>query len=284
MKCKLIQLCFFLTLSLFARKADGQDLKVSGKVTQNTTGEALASATVGVKGLRRTTQTDKAGNYTISLPATGGSLVVSYTGMAPQEQAITQAGVYNFVLLADAGSTLSDVVVVGYGTQKVTKVSGAISTVKADQIEKLKAVRAEEALQGTVSGVTVIQNGSPGSKPTVLIRGITGFSGNEPLVIVDGVPQSITDLNALNSTDIESLTVLKDAASTAIYGVHGGNGVILVTTKNGRKNQKTQFTLSSTYGMSEVANTIGVLNATEYAAIVNEGSTVSGGPVIFPDL
>jgi TonB-linked SusC/RagA family outer membrane protein len=284
MKCKIIQLCFFLALFLFARKANCQDLKVSGKVTQSTTGEGLASATVSVKGIRRTTQTDRAGNYTISLPATGGSLVVSYTGMAPQEQAITQAGVYNFVLLTDASSTLSDVVVVGYGTQKVTKISGAISTIKADQIEKLKAVRAEEALQGTVSGVTVIQNGSPGSKPTVLIRGITGFSGNEPLVIVDGVPQSITDLNALNSTDIESLTVLKDAASTAIYGVHGGNGVILVTTKNGRKNQKTQFTLSSTYGMSEVANTIGVLNAIEYAAIVNEGSTVSGGPVIFPDL
>lgn len=283
MKCKLTSLSFLLTILLFSQKAFSQDLKVSGKVTQSTNGEGLPSATVSVKGMRRTTQTDKAGNYSISLPS-GSALVVSYIGMVPQEQAITVAGTYNFVLQADANNTLTDVVVVGYGTQRVTKVSGAISMVKADQIEKLKAVRAEEALQGTVSGVTVIQNGSPGSAPTVLIRGIAGYSGVAPLVIVDGVPQSITDLNSLNSTDIESMTVLKDAATTAIYGVHGGNGVILITTKTGRKNQKTQFTLSSTYGVAEVAKTIGVLNATEYAAIVNEGSTVSGGPVIFPDL
>jgi TonB-linked SusC/RagA family outer membrane protein len=283
MKCKLTLLSFLLTILLLSQKAYSQDLKVSGKVTQSTNGEGLPSATVSVRGVRRTTQTDKEGNYLISVPS-GSTLVVSYTGMTPQEQRITSSGAYNFVLQADASATLSDVVVIGYGTQKVTKVSGAISTVGATQIEKLKAVRAEEALQGLASGVTVIQNGSPGAAPTVFIRGIGSYSGAAPLVIVDGTPQSIVDLNALNPSDIESLTVLKDAATTAIYGVHGGNGVILVTTKNGRKNQKLQLTLNSTYGTQEVTNKIGVLNATEYAAIVNEGSTVSGGPVIFPDL
>ena len=179
---------------------------------------------------------------------------------------------------------MSDVVVVGYGTQKITKVSGAISTIKGADIEKLRPVRTEEALQGRASGVSVIQNGAPGSKPTVLIRGIPSFSGTDPVVIIDGVPQSLTDLNSINAADIESINVLKDAATTAIYGVKGGNGVIVVTTRSGRKNQKTELTVSSNYGIQEVMNTIGVLNATEYAAMINEGSTVAGGNVIFPDL
>ena len=145
-------------------------------------------------------------------------------------------------------------------------------------------MRTEEALQGRASGVNVIQGGSPGSKPTVLIRGIPSYSGTDPVVIIDGVPQTLTDLNAINASEIESINVLKDAATTAIYGVKGGNGVIVVTTRSGRKNQKTEISVNTNYGMQEVANTVGVLNATEYAAMVNEGSTVAGGPVIFPNL
>ncbi|MBL0132052.1 MAG: SusC/RagA family TonB-linked outer membrane protein [Chitinophagaceae bacterium] len=129
-----------------------------------------------------------------------------------------------------------------------------------------------------------MQSGSPGSKPTVLIRGIPSFSGTDPVVIIDGVPQSLTDLNSINPADIESINVLKDAATTAIYEVKGGNGVIVVTTKTGRKNQKTEIALSSNYGIQEVMNTVEVLNASEYGAIINEGSTVSGGNIIFPDL
>jgi TonB-dependent SusC/RagA subfamily outer membrane receptor len=183
-----------------------------------------------------------------------------------------------------SNSTLSDVIVVGYGTQKVTKVSGSISTVKSGDIEKLRPVRTEEALQGRASGVNVIQSGSPGSKPTVLIRGIPSFSGTDPVVVIDGVPQTLTDLNSINPADIESINVLKDAATTAIYGVKGGNGVIVVTTRTGRKNQKTEITVNSNYGVQEVMHTIGVLNATEYAAMINEGSVTAGGPIIFPDL
>lgn len=138
-------------------------------------------------------------------------------------------------------------------------------------------------MQGRASGVNVIQGGTPGSKPTVLIRGIPSFSGTDPIVVIDGVPQSLTDLNSINSADIESINVLKDAATTAIYGVKGGNGVIVVTTKSGQ-NQKTEISINSNYGVQEVINTIGVLNATEYGAIINEGSTVAGGNVIFPNL
>ncbi len=167
---------------------------------------------------------------------------------------------------------LSEVVVVGYGTRKVTKVSGAISTIKSVDIEKLQPVRVEDALQGRASGLSIINSGSPGSKPTVFVRGIPSFSGTDPLVIIDGVPQTLTDLNSINASDIESINVLKDAATTAIYGVKGGNGVIVVTTKSGKRNQKTDINYSSYYGFQEVVNTVGVLNATEYGAMVNEGS------------
>src|SRR6185295_3725914 len=102
---------------------------------------------------------------------------------------------------------------------------------------------------------------------------IPSFSGTDPVVIIDGVPQTLTDFNSINAADIESINVLKDAATTAIYGVKGGNGVIVVTTKTGRKNQRTEITASGNYGMQQVSKMIGVLNATEYAAIINEGST-----------
>lgn len=185
--------------------------------------------------------------------------------------------------LADT-TRLTEVVVVGYGSRKITKVSGAISSIKAIEIEKLQPVRVEDALQGRASGVSIINGGSPGSKPTVFVRGIPSFSGTDPLVIIDGVPQTLTDFNSINGSDIESINVLKDAATTSIYGVKGGNGVIVVTTKSGRRNQKTDIGFSSYYGVQEVVNTVGVLNASEYAAMVNEGSTVAGGGLIFNNI
>lgn len=284
MKLKIASLCAAFLLCSILNGAFAQNLQVNGTVTKKSTGEALVSATVVAKGTGLATKTDESGRFSISIPQNQATLVVSYIGLSTLEKRVTQSGEVNFTLDDDLSNTLTDVVVVGYGTQKVTKVSGAISTVKAADIEKLKPLRTEEALQGRASGVSVIQNGSPGSKPTVLIRGIPSFSGVDPVVIIDGIPQSLTDLNAINALDIESINVLKDAATTAIYGVKGGNGVIVVTTKSGRKNQKPEITINSNYGVQEVANTIGVLNASEYAAMVNEGSTVAGGNVIFPDL
>ncbi|RYF91664.1 MAG: TonB-dependent receptor [Chitinophagaceae bacterium] len=283
MKCKLTSLCAVLILCSIFLPAYSQTLQVTGRVTKKATGEALAAATVSLKGSGAATQTDDNGNYSISLPAGGGTLVASYTGMGSVEQRVTRAGQVNFEL-ADDVATLADLVIVGYGTQKITKVSGAIATVKAADIERLKPQRTEEALQGRASGVNVIQSGSPGSTPTVLVRGIPSFSGTDPVVIIDGVPQTLGDLNSVNPSDIESISVLKDAATTAIYGVKGGNGVIVVTTKGGRKGQRAEVTFGANYGMQEVMNKIPVLNATEYAAIINEGSTVAGGNVIFPDL
>lgn len=277
--------CVWLaTLFLFSNLAFSQSSHVTGKVISKVTGEPLSGASVSFKGTSSATMTDAEGTFNLPFPSKGGVLLISFSGMTPMQKRVTTPGQYNFNLEEGAGSQLSDVVIVGYGTQKVTNVSGAISTIKSSEIAKLNPLRTEEALQGKASGVTVIQNGSPGSKPTVLIRGIPSFTGTDPVVIIDGVPQSLTDFNSINPLDIESINVLKDAATTAIYGVKGGNGVIVVTTKSGRKNQRTELSVSSNYGVQQVANTIGVLNASEYAAIINEGSTTAGGNIIFPDL
>ena len=285
MKLKLTLLSLCVLLASLSGTAWAQNIPVTGTVTNKATGEPLAGATIMARNSSAKTLTDAQGNFSITVPATGTTLVISYAGMKPVDFKVSSTATKATIQMEEsATTTLSDVVVVGYGTQKITKVSGAISTIKAADIEKLRPVRTEEALQGRASGVNVIQNGSPGSKPTVLIRGIPSFSGTDPVVIIDGSPQTLTDLNSINAADIESINVLKDAATTAIYGVKGGNGVIVVTTRSGRKNQKTDITVNSNYGVQEVMNTIGVLNATEYAAIINEGSTVAGGNIIFPDL
>jgi TonB-dependent starch-binding outer membrane protein SusC len=275
---------FLLLTTLLPCWVFAQSLAVTGTVKSNSSGQALKGVSVIVKGTSIGTSTDEKGSFSIKVPKKGSVLVISNVGFKNQEITVNSESKLE-IQLVDAAAQLDEVVVnVGYGTQKVTKVSGAISTVKSADIEKLRPVRTEEALQGRASGVNVIQSGSPGSKPTVLIRGIPSFSGTDPVVIIDGVPQTLTDLNSINAIDIESISVLKDAATTAIYGVKGGNGVIVVTTKSGRKNLKTEVNISSNYGVQEVLNTVGVLNATEYAAMINEGSTVAGGNVIFPNL
>lgn len=276
-------LSLFLCTGVLLLQASGfAQTTVTGRVVNKATGEPLVGATVQVENSAITTMTDANGRFSVNA-SPGSVLVITFTGMTPYRHTVVDTGPVDIMMEA-VTTSLSEVVVIGYGTQRITKVSGAISTVKSADIEKLKPVRTEEALQGRAAGVNVIQPGTPGAKPTVLIRGIPSYSGTDPIVIIDGVPQTLTDLNAINAGDIESINVLKDAATSAIYGVKGGNGVIVVTTKSGRKNQKTEITASSNYGIQQVINKVGVLNATEYAAIINEGSTTAGGNVIFPDL
>ena len=282
MKLKFRLLCIGIFLGSCLQHTFAQTIIVSGKVKNSITNEPLDKATVSVKGTTNATTTDQNGNFTFSAEK-GATLVITSTGFIPSNYKVTKAGNISIVLQSD-DKKLDEVVVIGYGVQKITKISGAISTIKNADIEKVNAVRPEEAIQGRAAGVNVIQGGSPGATPTVLIRGIPSFTGTDPTVIIDGVPQSLTDFNSISASDIESINILKDAATTAIYGVKGGNGVIVVTTKTGRKNQKTEIVITSNYGVQEVINTIGVLNATEYAAIVNEGSTTAGGNVIFPNL
>ena len=281
MKLKITLLCLSIFLGTIFQQAFCQNLSFTGKVINQATGEPLPGATVTVNGTKTQTSTDAGGNFTIPVEK-GKRLTITYIGMLPVSIQVSNAGPVN-ITMEETGKNLDEVIVIGYGTQKLTKVSGAIAGVKAEAIAKLKPVRIEDAIQGA-AGVNVVQSGSPGATPLILIRGIPSYRNNGPLVVVDGVPQSQADLNSINPGDIESVNVLKDAATAAIYGVSGGNGVIIITTKGGRKNQKTEFNIVSTYGIQEVANTVPVLNASEYAAMINEGSTVSGGNIVFPDL
>ena len=259
-----------------------QNRVITGTVTEKGN-VPIPGTTVLVKGTNNGAITDVNGKYSIQVPSDATNLIFSFVGYETQEIVISDQTVINVELVA-LSTALDEVIVVGYGTQKVANVSGAISTIKAVEIEKQKPIRIEEAFQGRTSGISVIQGGSPGSKPTVLIRGIPSFTGTDPVVVIDGVPQTLDDLNALNSSDIESINVLKDASSTAIYGVKGGNGVIVVSTYSGKRNQTAEFSYSSNFGMQSVTKKIGVLNASEYGAIINEGSVASGGEIIFPDL
>jgi TonB-linked SusC/RagA family outer membrane protein len=277
---KTIVLSIFL--SLVGIVVSAQTFEIKGTVA-DANGMPLPGVSIIVKNTTKGVSTDFDGNFTVTNVNKGEVLVFSYLGYVTKEVAITNANTLNVQLKEDTQS-LDEVVVIGYGTQKVSKISGSISTVNKKSIEELKPVRAEEALQGQASGVNVISNGSPGSKPTVLIRGIPSYTGTDPLVVIDGVAQTLDDLNSLNPSDIESINVLKDAALSAIYGVKGGNGVIVVKTKSGKKNTKTVFNLNSSYGVQSVIKTIKVLNASEYAAILNEASVNSGGNLIYNDL
>ena len=252
---------------------------ISGTVTDDN-GIALPGATVLVQGTTNGVSTDFDGAFTISA-SSDDTLVFSFIGYASQSILVGSSSTINVSLSPD--NLLDEVVVTGYGSQKASNISGSVSIVSGEEVEKIKPLRIEDALQGT-TGLNVISSPNPGGKPSVLIRGITSFSGTDPLVVIDGINSSLYDMDAISPSDIESVSVLKDASTTAMYGVRGGSGVIVITTKSGKKNQDTVFSLDTSFGMQEVDKYIDVLNASQYAAILNEGSVTSGGNLIFTDL
>ena len=252
---------------------------ISGTVTDDN-GVALPGATVLVQGTTNGVSTDFDGAFTISA-SSDDTLVFSFIGYASQSILVGSSSTINVSLSPD--NLLDEVVVTGYGSQKASNISGSVSIVSGEEVEKIKPLRIEDALQGT-TGLNVISSPNPGGKPSVLIRGITSFSGTDPLVVIDGINSSLYDMDAISPSDIESVSVLKDASTTAMYGVRGGSGVIVITTKSGKKNQDTVFSLDTSFGMQEVDKYIDVLNASQYAAILNEGSVTSGGNLIFTDL
>lgn len=278
MKSKLFLIAFMLVSSFcFA-----QNIEISGKVNEVATGLTMPGVNVTVKNSTVGTVTDMDGNFTISAPL-GSTLVFSFIGFKPQEVAVT--GKTMTVSLAEDAKTLDEVVVIGYGSQKRKEVTGAVGIVDSKTLEQLKPIKVEQALQGTVSGVNVsTQSGSPGGNLTIRIRGV-GTNGNpDPTVIVDGyVLNNTSDLGLMNPNDIESITVLKDAQA-AIYGTIGANGVVLVTTKKGRKNTQTSFSYNTYTGFQETSKKMNLLNSTEYALLLNESYVNGGKPLPFPDV
>ena len=282
MKFKTALLLSFIAI-LFSFQSVAQNFTVTGKITNRTNGEALPGATVSVKGGQLATQTDANGMFSLSVPS-GSVLQVTYSGMLEQEIPVSVGiSVYNVQLDARANS-LNEVVVIGYGTQKKSVVTGSISSIKASDLANQPIGRVEQLLQGRASGLTIAaSSGQPGSSSTVRVRGTTSLNGSDPLYVIDGVPVDIGGIDYLNPSDIESVEVLKDAASAAIYGARAASGVILVTTKKGRAG-RTTMSYNGYYGTQSPARKLELLNATEYAALRNEASVAGGGAIIFPNL
>lgn len=250
-KALLLLLCLFSINYVFS-----QDVNVTGKVTDAATGETLIGVSVSVKNAPGGTQTDFNGNYAIKAPNTS-TLVFTYIGFATKEVLVSSASVINVQLTA-SNQSLSEVVVVGYGTQRKVDVTGSITSVKGADIEKLTVTNPIAALQGKVPGLTVLNSGVPGASPTVRIRGVASTNNANPLYVVDGILQD--NVSYLNPGDIESIDLLRDASSNAIYGLRGANGVIAITTKRAAKG-KTMISFQSTVGLQKVADRIDVADA-----------------------
>ncbi|KEO73797.1 SusC/RagA family TonB-linked outer membrane protein [Anditalea andensis] len=270
----LISLCWvWLLPAAFAQQ------QISGTVRDASTEEPLPGVSILIKGTTSGTTTDLDGNYTLGGVSENSTLVFSYLGFQGQEIRVGNRGVVNIDLAPDMGS-LEEVVVVGYGVQKKKLVTGATVQVDGDNLQRLSTVQPLDALQGQAPGVQITStSGQPGEEMRVVIRGLGTIGNANPLYVVDGVLTN--DIAYLNPADIASIDVLKDAASAAIYGSQAANGVILVTTRQGRRGQRAQITYDMFYGLQNVPRKTNMLNSREYATIVNEAAVNSGGNPYF---
>ena len=275
------QLFFTISMMLLSYTAFGQN-GLTGQVIDNNN-MPLPGVSVVIKGTTAGTITDFDGNYNLNTELSDSTvLVFSYVGFKTQEILVDGQSVIN-VLMEEDKSMLDEVVVIGYGTQKKSVVTGAISGVKQTELEDLPITRVEQTLQGRVSGVTIAAtSGQPGSNSTVRVRGITTLGFNEPLWVVDGVVVDSGGIGFLNQSDIESVEVLKDAASQAIYGARAAAGVILITTKKG-KSGKLSVNINSYTGVSSASRQLDLLNAREYATLLNEKYVNGGGTIQITD-
>jgi TonB-dependent starch-binding outer membrane protein SusC len=262
----------FVMMMLMCIMVNAQQRVVTGTI-KDQTGTALPGVNVLLKGTSVGTTTDVEGNFSISASAED-VLVISFIGYTTEEIPVGNQTKIETALSEDI-ATLSEVVVIGYGVQKKVLTTGANLRVAGDDLQKLSTTNALQALQGQAPGVQITStSGQPGESIKVAIRGVGSIGNNGPLYVVDGVLTG--DITYLNSADIQSIDVLKDAASAAIYGSQAANGVVLVTTKKGKKGSRAQITFDSYYGVQNVARKIPMLNAQEYATIRNEAAVNSG--------
>ena len=274
---------FFICTSVMAQETG---TAIKGTVTDDK-GLTLPGVTVNVKDSNVNAITNVDGQYSIVVPAGGRALVFTFIGMEKQEVTIGNKTIIN-VTMQTTATALSDVVVIGYGTQKRGDINGAVSSITAAQIADVPQVSVDQLMQGKAAGVTVTQNsGQPGANVSVHIRGLTSFFGSEPLYVIDGVaiqggagsPQltrtgggqeetTVSPLSELNPNDIESIDVLKDASATAIYGSRGANGVVLITTKHG-KNGGAKIDYDGFYGVAQQGKFLKMMDLSQYATLEN---------------
>ncbi|MEP7229997.1 MAG: TonB-dependent receptor [Ginsengibacter sp.] len=258
-KTTLLRVGLLSSLLFFTNAIIAQQKTVSGKVVDAGTGQPVVGSTVVVRGSNTGTQTDGSGNFTITVPNSNARLVISSVGFDPQEISISGKSEVT-VGLKSTTSTLSEVVVTGYTSQRKKDITGSVSVVNAKELIANPGSNVESLLQGKASGVTVGTSGVPGAGATVRIRGFTTFNSNDPLYVVDGA--RVGSISDLNPNDIESLQVLKDGSSAAIYGAAAANGVIIITTKKGKGKAKISY--DAYYGTQSLTKKFNLLNTEEY--------------------
>jgi len=251
----------------FVFSATAQNTTVSGTVKSSADGLPLIGVNIIVKNTSSGAVSDFDGNFTINNVQPNATLVFTYIGFETKELA---ASTNMTVSLSEDNESLDEIVVIGYGTQKKKEVTGAVTVIDSKAIERLNPVRVEQALQGQVAGVNVTSNsGSPGAGSNIRIRGVSTNGDSNPLILVDGT--RVGDLSAINPNDIKTINVLKDATA-GIYGVQAANGVILITTKSGRKNSELKFQFDSYTGIQQTSKKLDLLNPTDFALYVNDAA------------
>jgi len=244
-------------------------------------GQPLVGATIKVKGSTGGTVTDLDGNFQLEVPA-NATLVVSYVGCKDRDIAVRGRAIIDQIQLSADNLTLDQVVVVGYGTQKKADLTGSVSIVNAEEMKKVSNSNISTMLEGKVPGVQITTDGQPGADPTVRIRGIGSFGSTAPLYVIDGVPMG-TSIRDFSPNDIATIQVLKDASAGAIYGSRAANGVVIITTKNGQKDQPLKVGYSGYFGIDKISgNVYDVMDADQYSnylgqACANSGTTLPGG-------
>lgn len=258
-------LLWLLLLTIPSLVLGQETIAVNGKVTSYESGAGLPGVTIRVKGTGEGTVTDLDGNYRIRVPE-DATLIFSFVGFETEEVEVNGRSTINVSMIEDI-ETLSEVVVVGYGTQEEKDLTSAISTVQAEEITKTPTGQVMQSLQGKVAGVQIVSSGAPGANPTVRVRGVGSFAGDAgPLYVVDGM--FFDDIDFLNPNDIQTMSVLKDASAAAIYGVRAANGVVLIETKSGSFNQEPEITYDGYYGIQRAQNVLKLANAEQFAQYI----------------
>ncbi|MCF4100261.1 TonB-dependent receptor [Gillisia sp. M10.2A] len=269
MKTKLTLVC--LLLFMISVHSFAQERNITGTITSSEDNLPLPGVNVLVKGTSRGAITDFDGKYSISA-ANGDVLEFSFVGMQSQEVTVGNQNTIDISMSYDAAS-LDEIVVVGYGAQKKADLTGAISTIKSEEISKTPTGQAMQALQGKVAGLQIVSNGGPGAAPTVRVRGIGSYANDAsgPLYVVDGM--FFDNIDFLNTADITSISVLKDASASAIYGVRAANGVVIIQTKSGGYNQKSEITYDGYTGYQVAQNVLKLANAEQFTTIALESGS-----------
>jgi TonB-linked SusC/RagA family outer membrane protein len=261
--------------------ADAQNSNIISGIVQDNNGSPISGVSVILKGSKTGVITDETGKYSLRLSngQRNGTIVFSYVGFIPQSLPIPASGVLNVTLITKT-SQLSDVVVVGYGTQKKASLTGAVNQISSKEIENKPVLNTLQALQGESPNLIIQQSQlDPGSNVTINIRGVGTLGNNDPLIVIDGIIGG--NINTINPNDIASVSVLKDAGAAAIYGSRAANGVILVTTKSGKLNQKPTISYDGNYGIQEPKVLVHKVSAWDNAYYKNLSLINSGLPVVY---